>query len=58
MRKVGCHGVAAGLVQAGYPAWREVALGALLMLVCYPFDRFLSWLAGWGPRPPIDQDRT
>lgn len=50
--------VTAGAVLAGLATWREAVVFWLLALLWYPFDRFLNYLAGWGPRAPSDQDRT
>ena len=50
--------VTAGVVLAGLASWGEALVFWLLALLLYPLDRFLLYLAGWGPRPPSDQDRT
>ncbi len=48
--------IAAGAVLAGWATRIEAALFVLLALLCYPFDCFLNWLAGWAPRRRTDQD--
>lgn len=50
--------VTAGVVLAGSASWGEAVAFWLLALLLYPLDRFLLYPAGWGPRPPSDQDRT
>ncbi len=50
--------ITAGVVLARLATWGEAAVFWLLALLWYPLDRFLLYLAGWGPRPPSNQDRT
>ena len=50
--------IAAGAVLAGLASSHEIGKFLLIALLWYPIDRFFTYVSGWNPRPPPDQDRT